>query len=196
MAASSGSTRRANARQCTVVRRGSPGSGAALGLSAGEGLPRPPRQCRSRSLLLQRPAVPPPRFRVVADGGSGQRAGHVVAGVSVSMAMRCAWIWFIGRLAWPPDPVRTGGCSAASTRWTGVRRRSRSRAVPSPSGPDRSNTGAGWCGWRTAARPRPARPGGPPSTRSTRSAARRGCAAIPTGTTGPGPGSASPRWRR
>ena len=39
---------------------------------------------------------------VVADGGSGQRAGHAVApGFSVSMAMRCACNWFIERFSWP-----------------------------------------------------------------------------------------------
>ena len=69
--------------------------------------------------------------------------------------------------AWPPGPVRTGGCSAASTRCCGARRRWRSRAAPSPSGPGRSGTDAASCGWRTAARRRPARSAGPPSTRST-----------------------------
>jgi hypothetical protein len=69
-------------------------------------------------------------------------------------------------------PRQIGGYSAAWSPSNGGRRRWRSRASPSPSRPDRSGTSAGSCGWRTAPPRPPARPAVPPSTRTTRSAAR------------------------
>ena len=69
--------------------------------------------------------------------------------------------------ACPPGPARTDGCTAASNRCAGDRRTWRSRGAPSPSGPGRSNTDAGWCASRTAAPRPPTRSGAPPSTTST-----------------------------
>ena len=195
-----------------AARPGGPAPSSARRSGAGRPgpvAPQPQRaQRRQRRGLPARAARPVGRTRSVpqqADAGPrhdtgrddaggtacrGQRLRHaVVSAVSVSMPIRHAWSCAIeafslaGQL--PPGQVDV---AAASTRCCGARRTWRSRAAPSPSGPDRSGTDAGWCGWRTAARPPPARPGAPPSTRSTRSAARRGCGATPTGTAGPGPG--------
>ena len=152
----------ASARQSAA---GCPGRGcgaAALDSAPAAPRPRSPRSaaCRSRSPAVERRApaagVTPPGRRRPRHGAT-RSAGGVTLSAPRALGEHAdaprVDLRSSSGSAWPPDPVRTGGCSAASTRWSGARRRSRSRAAPSPSGPDRSDTDAAWCAWRTAARP-------------------------------------------
>ena len=189
--------------QRTPVRRGSPRD-AHGPVAAQPG--RPEREQRRGLAVEQRdPAVPaavprkaPRRPAAVRAGRPRRRdGGHAGASCPTSGS---------GEHADPPRvdlrhggvqlrrqaPARTGGCTAAWSRCCGARRTWRSRAAPSPSGPDPSDTGAAWYGWRTEEGWPPTRFAAPPSTTSTTSPVRRGCGATPTGTNRPGPGSASP----
>ena len=147
-----------SARRCAAGRPGRDCAAAAIGLSASSASASFASSAGRRSNSPagsdnRQPVGSHRRRRSRGSGASRQRAGHVlVSAFAVSMrdALRRAGGSSSGS-AWRPDPVRTGGCSAASTRSNGARRRSRSRAAPSPSGPDRSDTDAEWCGWRTAA---------------------------------------------
>ena len=196
-AASSGSTSRASASHCSACAMRGPGRdcGAAGQAQRLErlGLPRSARRA-GRS-----PRRPQPPAGGVAPAGPRCRRHGAHPGSPITPARRRGLlgehadaprraIWPSRGSACPPGPGRTDGCSASSTR-SAVPGEGRDR-VQLPAHP--GQVGQTQVPHRVRGEPwhlrRPPRSGGPPSTRSTRSAARRGCAATPTGTTALAPG--------